>query len=98
MPAVTAILGAVAMLLWVSPDIERMLKVVDWTTLVFFISLFIVVGTTGPTHLDFAESNQCDLIIIGSRGETGAMRWRFGSVSSKVVRAKTTMPVLVVST
>jgi len=43
-PAVTAILSAVAMLLWVSPDIEDMLKVVDWTTLMFFISLFIVVG------------------------------------------------------
>ncbi len=44
-PAVTAILGAVAMLLWVTPDIESMLKVVDWTTLMFFISLFIVVGS-----------------------------------------------------
>jgi Na+/H+ antiporter NhaD/arsenite permease-like protein len=43
-PAVTAILGAVAMLLWVSPDIEEMLKVVDWTTLMFFIALFISVG------------------------------------------------------
>jgi Na+/H+ antiporter NhaD/arsenite permease-like protein len=43
-PAVTAILGAVAMLLWVTPDVESMLKVVDWTTLMFFISLFIVVG------------------------------------------------------
>lgn len=43
-PAVTAILGAVAMLLWVAPDIEEMLKVVDWTTLMFFIALFIVVG------------------------------------------------------
>ena len=43
-PAVTAILGAVAMLLWVTTDIESMLKVVDWTTLMFFISLFIVVG------------------------------------------------------
>jgi Na+/H+ antiporter NhaD/arsenite permease-like protein len=43
-PAVTAILGAVAMLLWVAPDIEQMLKVVDWTTLVFFIALFITVG------------------------------------------------------
>lgn len=43
-PAVTAILGAVAMLLWVAPDIESMLKVVDWTTLAFFISLFMVVG------------------------------------------------------
>jgi len=43
-PAVTAIMGAVAMLLWVAPDIEEMLKVVDWTTLVFFITLFILVG------------------------------------------------------
>ncbi len=43
-PAVTAILGAVAMLLWVAPDIDQMLKVVDWTTLMFFIALFITVG------------------------------------------------------
>ncbi len=43
-PAVTALVGAVAMLLWVSPDIEKMLKVVDWTTLMFFITLFMVVG------------------------------------------------------
>jgi Na+/H+ antiporter NhaD/arsenite permease-like protein len=43
-PAVTAIIGAVAMLLWVAPDIEEMLQVVDWTTLMFFIALFIAVG------------------------------------------------------
>jgi Na+/H+ antiporter NhaD/arsenite permease-like protein len=43
-PAVTAIIGAVAMLLWVSPDIEEMLHVVDWTTLMFFIALFMSVG------------------------------------------------------
>jgi Na+/H+ antiporter NhaD/arsenite permease-like protein len=43
-PAVTAIVGAVAMLLWVAPDIEEMLQVVDWTTLMFFIALFIAVG------------------------------------------------------
>jgi Na+/H+ antiporter NhaD/arsenite permease-like protein len=43
-PAVTAIMGAVAMLIWVSPDVEEMLQVVDWTTLVFFIALFIAVG------------------------------------------------------
>jgi Na+/H+ antiporter NhaD/arsenite permease-like protein len=43
-PAVTAILGAVAMLVWVAPDIEEMMRVVDWTTLVFFIALFIAVG------------------------------------------------------
>ncbi len=43
-PAVTAIMGAVAMLLWVAPDIEEMLSVVDWTTLMFFIALFMSVG------------------------------------------------------
>ena len=43
-PAVTAIMGAVAMLIWVSPDVEEMMQVVDWTTLVFFIALFIAVG------------------------------------------------------
>jgi Na+/H+ antiporter NhaD/arsenite permease-like protein len=50
-PAVTAILGAVAMLLWVAPDVEGMLKVVDWTTLMFFIALFIVVGATQEVGL-----------------------------------------------
>jgi len=44
-PAVTAIMGAVAMLLWVAPDVDEMMKVVDWTTLMFFIALFILVGS-----------------------------------------------------
>ncbi len=43
-PAVTALLGAVGMLLWVASDIEEMMQVVDWTTLMFFIALFIAVG------------------------------------------------------
>jgi Na+/H+ antiporter NhaD/arsenite permease-like protein len=43
-PAVTALIGATALLLWIRPDIEEMIEAVDWTTLVFFISLFIVVG------------------------------------------------------
>jgi len=43
-PAVAAILGAVTMLMVVKSDIEEMLKVVDWTTLMFFIALFIVIG------------------------------------------------------
>ncbi len=43
-PAVTAIIGAVVMLLVVEADIQELLQVVDWTTLMFFIALFIVVG------------------------------------------------------
>ncbi len=44
LPAVTALLGATALLLWIRPDIEEMIEAVDWTTLVFFITLFVVVG------------------------------------------------------
>lgn len=43
-PAVTAIVGATILLLVVEPDIEKMLGIVDWTTLVFFMALFMLVG------------------------------------------------------
>ena len=43
-PAVTAMIGATALLVWIRPDIEEMIEAVDWTTLVFFIALFIIVG------------------------------------------------------
>jgi Na+/H+ antiporter NhaD/arsenite permease-like protein len=44
-PSVTALIGATALLLWIRPDIEEMIESVDWTTLVFFMTLFIVVGS-----------------------------------------------------
>ena len=44
LPAVTALMGATALLVWIQPDIEEMIEAVDWTTLVFFITLFICVG------------------------------------------------------
>jgi len=43
-PSVTALMGATALLVWIRPDIEEMIEAVDWTTLVFFICLFVVVG------------------------------------------------------
>lgn len=43
-PAVTAIIGATALLIWIRPNIEEMIEAVDWTTLVFFISLFVIIG------------------------------------------------------
>jgi Na+/H+ antiporter NhaD/arsenite permease-like protein len=43
-PAVTALMGATALMVWIRPNIEEMIEAVDWTTLVFFMSLFIVVG------------------------------------------------------
>lgn len=44
LPSVTALMGATALLVWIRPDIEEMIEAVDWTTLVFFIALFINVG------------------------------------------------------
>jgi Na+/H+ antiporter NhaD/arsenite permease-like protein len=43
-PAVVAILGSTALLFWTRPTMGKMLREVDWTTLVFFMSLFMMVG------------------------------------------------------
>jgi Na+/H+ antiporter NhaD/arsenite permease-like protein len=43
-PAVVALLGAAAALLWVQPDVEKVLKEVEWSVLLFFGALFILVG------------------------------------------------------
>lgn len=43
-PSVVALTGATLLLIWVRPDVDQMLREVDWTTLVFFMALFILVG------------------------------------------------------
>jgi len=43
-PAVTAMIGAAVTLLVVHADMEEILRVVDWATLLFFIALFMIVG------------------------------------------------------
>ncbi|MBU4032068.1 MAG: citrate transporter, partial [Candidatus Thermoplasmatota archaeon] len=49
--AEAALLGAVALLLLSGTQIDEALKSVEWSTLVFFIGLFIIVGGTGQLHL-----------------------------------------------
>jgi Na+/H+ antiporter NhaD/arsenite permease-like protein len=44
-------MGATALLVWIRPNIEEMIEAVDWTTLVFFIALFIVVGAVQEVGL-----------------------------------------------
>lgn len=43
-PAVVALAGATILLAWVRPDVHRMMRGVDWTTLMFFIGIFVLVG------------------------------------------------------
>jgi nucleotide-binding universal stress UspA family protein len=55
-------------------------------------------GPPAQRILELAEGDGCDLIIIGSHGETGEMRWRFGGVAFKIVKAKTSCAVMIVTT
>jgi Na+/H+ antiporter NhaD/arsenite permease-like protein len=50
-PAVPALVGATALLIWLKPDVHEMITAVDWTTLVFFMALFIVVGAVQEVGL-----------------------------------------------
>ncbi|MBN1660490.1 MAG: anion permease [Anaerolineae bacterium] len=48
-PSVVALTGAAVLVVWVRPDMHRMLREVDWTTLVFFIGIFCLVGALEAT-------------------------------------------------
>ena len=43
-PAFVALLGAAVTLGWVRPDVEELLKGVEWSVLLFFAALFVIVG------------------------------------------------------
>jgi len=43
-PSVTAMVGATWLIVWVRPDMHRMMREVDWRTLFFFIGIFVLVG------------------------------------------------------
>ena len=55
-------------------------------------------GFPAQRTLEIARDEECDLIIIGTHGETGAFQWRFGSVANKIIKAKSNIPVLVITT
>jgi len=56
-PAVSALAGATILLIWLNPDVHKMIKAVDWTTLVFFMALFMIVGAVQEVGLiDFIAS------------------------------------------
>jgi Na+/H+ antiporter NhaD/arsenite permease-like protein len=70
-PAFVALLGASAALLWVRPDVEEILKEVEWHVLLFFAALFVTVGgveATGLLHLVAEQLTQVtseNLLLAG---------------------------------
>lgn len=47
---------------------------------------------------EIAKNESCNLIIIGTHGESGNPRWRSGSVANKIIRTQSPIPVLVITT
>jgi len=43
-PSFVAFLGAVAALLWIKPDLNEILREIEWAVLLFFAALFVAVG------------------------------------------------------
>jgi nucleotide-binding universal stress UspA family protein len=59
-----------------------------------------MIAIEGRPHLQiiqYAETNQVDLIVMCTRGESGLSRWLMGSVSDRVVRGAN-VPVLIIRT
>jgi len=50
-PAVTALMGSTLLLVWVQPNVDEIIRAVDWTTLLFFIGLFVIVGAVQEVGL-----------------------------------------------
>jgi len=55
-------------------------------------------GHPAQCILESANEQNCDLIIIGTHGETDSPRWRFGGIAGKIVKAKISIPLLIIPT
>ncbi len=52
-PAMVALSGAAVAMVWVQPNVHAMLREIEWSVLLFFICLFVIVGgleTAGSLH------------------------------------------------
>ncbi|MCL7412403.1 MAG: universal stress protein [ANME-2 cluster archaeon] len=50
------------------------------------IGTFLLEGNAGEKIVDFAEANDIDLIVMGTRGKTAVERILVGSVAENVIR------------
>jgi nucleotide-binding universal stress UspA family protein len=59
------------------------------------VKLATIVGRPHLQIIQYAETNQVDLIVMSTRGHSGLSRWLMGSVADRVVRGAG-VPVLLV--
>lgn len=85
-PAVPAMIGATILLIWLNPDVTKMIKAVDWTTLVFFIAIFIVIGAVQEVGLVSMLAAQA-ASLVGENLVLGMFFMVFGAGSLSVAIA-----------
>ncbi len=97
-PGVVALSGATILIVWVRPDMHRMLREVDWTTLLFFIGLFIVVGGMEATGaIDWLATRV--ILFAGDNLDRAALliNWVAGIASGIVANIPFTVAALPVA-
>lgn len=97
-PSVVALTGAAMLIAWVRPDMHRMLREVDWTTLLFFIGLFVVVGAMDATGaIGWVASRIA--VLAGQSADLAAMLtiWISGFASAIVANIPFTVAALPVA-
>lgn len=55
----------------------------------------VLTGRVADSLVDFAEKNDCDLMLIATHGRSGVRRWVRGSIADKILHSST-VPVLIV--
>ena len=97
-PSVVALTGATWLMVWVRPDMHRMLREVDWTTLFFFIGIFVLVdGLERGGVLENLSTAVAHLAGSSQVRATGIMVWLSGLVSGVVDNIPYTIAALPVA-
>ncbi|MEE9599931.1 MAG: ArsB/NhaD family transporter [Anaerolineales bacterium] len=95
---VVALSGATLLIVWVKPDMHHMLREVNWTTLLFFIGLFIVVGGMEATGAIEWLASQVILLAGDSLDRAAVLiTWVAGIASGIVANIPFTIAALPVA-
>lgn len=62
------------------------------------VEVLVERGPPAECIVQVTGNHSCDLIIIGSHGESSSRQWRFGNVANKILRTKLTIPLMTVTT
>jgi Na+/H+ antiporter NhaD/arsenite permease-like protein len=84
-PGLVALIGASGGLLWVRPDINKVLSQIHWDVLLFFMSLFVVVGGLEATGVLSWVSHRLEFLSRGDPALAAVVVLWVSAVMSAVV-------------